>query len=61
MSAATATEANSCDEPLAVTLAVLLEVLSEITKDEDEIAATLLHMVEERRVRLVAPDPATAL
>lgn len=61
MSVAIPTTPNPADEPLAVTLAELLEVLSEITQDEDEIVATLLHMVEERRVRLVLPPTATAL
>lgn len=41
------------EEPIAVTLAELLGVLAEITDDEDEIVATLLHMVEGGRVRLI--------
>jgi hypothetical protein len=42
-------------EPLAVTLAELLAVIAEVTPDEDEIVATMLHMVETRRVRLITP------
>lgn len=45
----------------AITLAQLIEVLSELTDDEDEIVGTLLHMVERRSVRLIAGGSATAL
>jgi hypothetical protein len=38
-----------------VTLAELLAVIAEVTPDEDEIVATMLHMVETRRVRLITP------
>jgi hypothetical protein len=38
----------------AITLARLIEVLSELTEDEDEIVGTMLHMVERRSVRLIA-------
>jgi len=41
-------------EPLAVTLKELLDVLSALTDSEEEVVATLLHMVEGGRVRLVA-------
>jgi hypothetical protein len=44
-----------CDEaPPATTLAQLIAVLSELTQDENEIVGTLLHMVEQRSVRLIA-------
>jgi len=55
MSAAFQTAVHPADEPLAVTLADLFDVLGEITSDEDEIVATMLYMVENRRVRLIAP------
>jgi hypothetical protein len=42
------------DVPPAITLARLIEVLSELTQDENEIVGTLLHMVERRSVRLIA-------
>lgn len=51
---------NVRDLPPAITLAQLIEVLSELTQDEDEIVGTLLHMVERRSVRLVTGDTATA-
>jgi hypothetical protein len=41
------------DAPPAITLAELIEVLSELTDDENEIVGTMLHMVERRSVRLV--------
>ena len=37
----------------ATTLAHLISVLSELTSDENEIVATLLHMVERGSVRLI--------
>jgi hypothetical protein len=55
MSAAVQTPVHPSDEPLAITLAELFDVLGEITSDEDEIVATMLYMVENRRVRLVTP------
>jgi hypothetical protein len=55
MSAAIQTDRHPDDEPLAVTLAELLAVIAEVTPDEDEIVATMLHMVETRRVRLITP------
>jgi hypothetical protein len=42
------------DAPPAITLARLIEVLSELTQDENEIVGTMLHMVERRSVRLIA-------
>jgi hypothetical protein len=45
----------------AITLAQLIEVLSQLTDDENEIVGTLLHMVERRSVRLIAGGTATAL
>lgn len=38
----------------AITLAQLLQVLAELTEDENEIVGTMLHMVERRSVRLIA-------
>jgi hypothetical protein len=55
MSAAIQTDLHPNDDPVAVTLAELLDVIAEITPDEDEIVATMLHMVETRRVRLITP------
>jgi hypothetical protein len=49
------------DLPPAITLAQLIQVLSELTEDEDEIVGTLLHMVERRSVRLVTGGTATAV
>ena len=42
------------DVPPAITLAKLIEVLSELTEDENEIVGTMLHMVERRSIRLIA-------
>jgi hypothetical protein len=42
------------DTAPAITLAQLIEVLSQLTEDEDEIVGTMLHMVERRSVRLIA-------
>jgi hypothetical protein len=56
MSAAIQTYRHPADEPLAVTLAELLDVIGEVTTDEDEIVATMLYMVEARRVRLITPS-----
>jgi len=52
MSAASA-PASYETEPIAVTLKELLDVLSALTDSEEEVVATLLHMVEGGRVRLV--------
>ena len=51
----TATATTAAEAPLAVTMAELIGVLSDLTDDEDEIVATLFHMVETRSVRLVVP------
>lgn len=53
MSAASA-PARYENEPIAVTLKELLDVLSALTDSEEEVVATLLHMVEGGRVKLVA-------
>ena len=53
MSAATPIHVHPADEPLAITLAELLSVIAEVTSDEDEIVATMLYMVDARRVRLI--------
>lgn len=42
-------------EPLSLTLGELLEAITDVTQDDEEIAATLLHMVDTRRVRLITP------
>ena len=46
--------ANRDEVPPAITLARLIEVLSELTEDENEIVGTMLHMVERRSIRLIA-------
>ena len=46
---------SPAEAPPAVTMAELIGVLSDLTDDEDEIVATLFHMVETRSVRLVVP------
>jgi hypothetical protein len=40
-------------EPPRTTLAHLFSVLAELTDDENEIVATMLHMVERGSVRLI--------
>ena len=40
-------------EPPRTTLAQLFSVLAELTDDENEIVATMLHMVERGSVRLI--------
>ena len=55
MSTATPIQVHPAHEPLAVTLAELLSVIAQITPDEDEIVATMLYMVETRRVGLIEP------
>ncbi len=47
------TAPGQLEDPPAATLAQLIEVLWTLTDDEDEIVATLLHMVERGSVRLV--------
>lgn len=49
------TAATPTEAPPAVTMAELIGVLSDLTDDEDEIVATLFHMVQTRSVRLVVP------
>jgi hypothetical protein len=46
--------AKFVEAPPATTLAQLISVLSELTDDENEIVATMLHMVERGSVRLIA-------
>ncbi len=53
MSAAFSRATKFEEAPPATTLANLISVLSELTEDENEIVGTLLHMVEQRSVRLV--------
>lgn len=53
--------AETFETPPAITLAQLLDVLASLTDDEDEIVATMLHMVEYGSVRLVTPPTATAI
>lgn len=55
------TAETTFETPPAITLAQLLEVLGSLTDDEDEIVATMLHMVERGSVRLVTPPTPTAL
>ena len=50
---ATARLAPVVEPPPRTTLANLISVLSELTDDENEIVATMLHMVERGSVRLV--------
>jgi hypothetical protein len=45
--------AKSVESAPATTLAQLISVLSELTDDENEIVATMLHMVEQGSVRLI--------
>jgi hypothetical protein len=55
MSTATPIHVHPEHERLAVTLAELLSVIAQVTPDEDEIVATMLYMVDARRVRLIEP------
>ena len=55
MRTATENETDPNHEPLGVTLSQLLEAIGETTQNDDEIAATLLYMVETQRVRLIEP------
>ena len=41
------------EPPPRTTLAHLISVLSELTDDENEIVATMLHMVERGSVQLI--------
>jgi hypothetical protein len=54
MKTAIAPAATTEEKPPATTLAHLISVLSELTEDENEIVATMLHMVERGSVRLIA-------
>jgi hypothetical protein len=54
MTAANPRAGKAKEMPPATTLAHLISVLSELTEDENEIVATLLHMVEGGSVRLIA-------
>jgi len=40
------------DEPLALTLLELVRVVSECTRDDREVVATVRYMLRNRRVRL---------
>jgi hypothetical protein len=51
---ATLRAAKGGEAPPETTLAQLISVLSELTDDENEIVGTLLHMVEQGSVRLIA-------
>ena len=54
MTALISRAAHRHEAPPATTLAQLISVLSELTDDENEIVGTLLHMVEQGSVRLIA-------
>ena len=54
MTAVIARAAQGQEARPAATLAQLISVLSELTDDENEIVGTLLHMVEQGSVRLIA-------
>jgi hypothetical protein len=45
-------ESVSVHEPLSVTLLELVEAVSDVTSNEVEVVATVLHMLESGRVRL---------
>jgi len=49
------TESTAAHESLGVTLSQLLDAISQVTQDDNEVAATLLYMVETHRVRLIEP------
>ena len=46
-------EAIKYDEPQHLTLLELVEAVSDVTDDEQEIVATVLHMLEAGSVKLV--------
>lgn len=50
---ATARPIPAAELPPRTTLAHLISVLSELTDDENEIVATMLHMVERGSVQLI--------
>ncbi len=39
-------------EPISITLLELVKAISEVTEDETEVVATVLHMLRSGRVRL---------
>ena len=45
-------EAITAHEPLHVTLLELVEAVSDVTDNEREVVATVMHMLETGRVRL---------
>jgi len=45
-------EAASADEPLHVTLLELVQAISDVTRNDVEVVATVLYMLESGRVRL---------
>jgi len=54
MSAATSTTIDfaSAEEPLHVTLLQLVEAVSDVTENDVEVVATVMHMLQTGRVRL---------
>jgi hypothetical protein len=40
------------NEPISVTLLELVKAISEVTEDEKEVVATVMHMLRNGRVRL---------
>jgi hypothetical protein len=45
-------ETNPSDEPQAVTLLELIDAVSEVSESEEEVVATVSHMLNSGRVRL---------
>jgi len=45
-------ETNPSDEPQAVTLLELIDAVSEVSESEQEVVATVAHMLNSGRVRL---------
>jgi len=41
------------DDPVETTLLDLVQVIGEVTEDEREVVATVLHLLRDGRVRLV--------
>jgi hypothetical protein len=52
MSAATSITGQRWTEPRAMTLLALVRAISEVTSDEHEVVATVLHMLRSGEVRL---------
>jgi hypothetical protein len=52
MSAATSITGQRWTEPRATTLLALVRAISEVTSDEHEVVATVLHMLRSGEVRL---------